>query len=219
MKAPGHDFAKTLRLSLNFGTDSPWSNLVFLSARPHAYKGSASIAAPLSLSIYIYICAATVALSSRDNFLLPCRYVEAVTYRKFSKMVDEGFLHAMPALLPGDLLAGAQVFSYFCIRGNFSEAASLVPGKILNDEWGEEGVNFWEALNKPPTRVRTGNRSPPDKCPPLQQAMLLKLGKLGRGMRNWRPVGEKKFDAFSKFVNLYPDFSFVFIGDNGQGDV
>ena len=30
-------------------------------------------------------------------------------------------------------------------------------------------------------------------------------------------VGEKKLDAYLKYAQLYPEFSFCFFGDNGQG--
>ena len=33
------------------------------------------------------------------------------------------------------------------------------------------------------------------------------------------PIARKKFDNFREYSTLYPEFKFVFIGDNGQGDV
>ncbi|RYH10040.1 hypothetical protein EON65_39705 [archaeon] len=33
------------------------------------------------------------------------------------------------------------------------------------------------------------------------------------------PLARKKFDNFKEFLTLYPEFTFIFIGDNGQGDV
>lgn len=33
------------------------------------------------------------------------------------------------------------------------------------------------------------------------------------------PLAQKKFENFQKFASIYPEFSHVFIGDNGQGDV
>ncbi|MDY7231646.1 phosphatase domain-containing protein [Hyalangium rubrum] len=32
-------------------------------------------------------------------------------------------------------------------------------------------------------------------------------------------IAEKKFDNFSRYVQLYPEYGFVFVGDSGQGDV
>lgn len=33
------------------------------------------------------------------------------------------------------------------------------------------------------------------------------------------PLARKKFDNFKEYLTLYPEFTFIFIGDNGQGDV
>ena len=33
------------------------------------------------------------------------------------------------------------------------------------------------------------------------------------------PLAHKKFENFCEYLALYPEFSFIFIGDNGQGDV
>lgn len=35
----------------------------------------------------------------------------------------------------------------------------------------------------------------------------------------WAPVGRKKHQSFQLYTSLYPDHKFVFVGDNGQGDV
>jgi phosphatidate phosphatase APP1 len=35
----------------------------------------------------------------------------------------------------------------------------------------------------------------------------------------WRAVGELKTETFFEFADLYPEYSFVFCGDDGQGDV
>jgi hypothetical protein len=48
-------------------------------------------------------------------------------------------------------------------------------------------------------------------------------GSLDSGIRMFRgqfePMALKKFENFSQYAKLYPEFKFVFIGDNGQGDV
>jgi len=36
---------------------------------------------------------------------------------------------------------------------------------------------------------------------------------------SWRAVGETKFDSFRSYSALYPEYDYVFIGDNGQGDL
>eukprot|EP00520_Triparma_pacifica_P001315 CAMPEP_0118649144 /NCGR_PEP_ID=MMETSP0785-20121206/9545_1 /TAXON_ID=91992 /ORGANISM="Bolidomonas pacifica, Strain CCMP 1866" /LENGTH=522 /DNA_ID=CAMNT_0006541409 /DNA_START=190 /DNA_END=1755 /DNA_ORIENTATION=- len=36
---------------------------------------------------------------------------------------------------------------------------------------------------------------------------------------SWRAVGDTKFSTFRSFSALYPEYDFVFIGDNGQGDL
>lgn len=40
-----------------------------------------------------------------------------------------------------------------------------------------------------------------------------------RGTWAWRAVGEVKVDAFLQFRVLYPEYDFIFCGDNGQGDL
>jgi phosphatidate phosphatase APP1 len=35
----------------------------------------------------------------------------------------------------------------------------------------------------------------------------------------WFGGFSKKFQNFQEYVTLYPEYSFVFIGDNGQGDL
>ncbi|CAE8648706.1 unnamed protein product [Polarella glacialis] len=37
--------------------------------------------------------------------------------------------------------------------------------------------------------------------------------------RAWRKVGEAKFKTFTQFQTLYPEYDFIFLGDNGQGDL
>jgi len=39
------------------------------------------------------------------------------------------------------------------------------------------------------------------------------------GLRAWRCVGEDKFSTYSEFAQLYPEYDFVFCGDDGQGDL
>ena len=33
------------------------------------------------------------------------------------------------------------------------------------------------------------------------------------------PLAVKKFENFKEYVSIYPEFTHVFVGDNGQGDV
>ena len=37
-------------------------------------------------------------------------------------------------------------------------------------------------------------------------------------MQAWAPVGMHKYHSFMEYVQLYPEYDFIFIGDNGQGD-
>mmetsp|Transcript_44124 Transcript_44124/g.104417 ORF Transcript_44124/g.104417 Transcript_44124/m.104417 type:complete len:761 (-) Transcript_44124:112-2394(-) len=39
------------------------------------------------------------------------------------------------------------------------------------------------------------------------------------GTRAWGPVGHEKFESVKLYMKLFPEYNFVFIGDNGQGDV
>jgi len=51
----------------------------------------------------------------------------------------------------------------------------------------------------------------------------LLAGNLSSGYRMFRgdfePIAQTKYKNFERYARLYPEFSFVFIGDNGQGDV
>jgi len=40
-----------------------------------------------------------------------------------------------------------------------------------------------------------------------------------RGSKAWRSVGEHKFKTFLQYRAMYPEYDFVFFGDNGQGDL
>ena len=33
------------------------------------------------------------------------------------------------------------------------------------------------------------------------------------------PMAQKKVENFSEYYQLYPEFTHIFVGDNGQGDV
>lgn len=35
----------------------------------------------------------------------------------------------------------------------------------------------------------------------------------------WKPVGWAKYQTFQEYARMYQEYSFVFLGDNGQGDV
>jgi len=45
------------------------------------------------------------------------------------------------------------------------------------------------------------------------------LASLCLGTKGWRKVGEHKYVTFSNYAELYPEYDFVFFGDNGQGDL
>ena len=37
-------------------------------------------------------------------------------------------------------------------------------------------------------------------------------------LQAWAPVGMHKYHSFMEYVQLYPEYDFIFLGDNGQGD-
>eukprot|EP00930_Biecheleria_cincta_P100412 TRINITY_DN92051_c0_g1_i1.p1 TRINITY_DN92051_c0_g1~~TRINITY_DN92051_c0_g1_i1.p1 ORF type:complete len:715 (+),score=108.01 TRINITY_DN92051_c0_g1_i1:25-2169(+) len=39
------------------------------------------------------------------------------------------------------------------------------------------------------------------------------------GVRAWKPVGQDKYSTYTKYIKLYPEYDFVFCGDDGQGDL
>jgi hypothetical protein len=57
----------------------------------------------------------------------------------------------------------------------------------------------------------------------MYQVPTLLSGAIGSGMKSlagdFVPLGLQKFDNFVEYVQLYPEYSCVFVGDNGQGDV
>eukprot|EP00928_Gymnodinium_smaydae_P027486 TRINITY_DN21253_c0_g1_i1.p1 TRINITY_DN21253_c0_g1~~TRINITY_DN21253_c0_g1_i1.p1 ORF type:complete len:773 (+),score=123.09 TRINITY_DN21253_c0_g1_i1:32-2320(+) len=52
-------------------------------------------------------------------------------------------------------------------------------------------------------------------APSLKGAVLSML----QGTRAWKEAGEIKFHTFKDFRHLYPEYDFVFSGDDGQGDL
>lgn len=37
-------------------------------------------------------------------------------------------------------------------------------------------------------------------------------------MQAWAPVGMHKYHSFMEYTQLYPEYDFIMVGDNGQGD-
>ena len=37
-------------------------------------------------------------------------------------------------------------------------------------------------------------------------------------LQAWAPVGMHKYHSFIEYVQLYPEYDFIMLGDNGQGD-
>ncbi|KAI9982822.1 hypothetical protein PInf_006612 [Phytophthora infestans] len=54
---------------------------------------------------------------------------------------------------------------------------------------------------------------------PTMLAGNLTSGRAFMWQGDLEPMAQKKFDNFSEFYQLYPEFKHVFVGDNGQGDV
>lgn len=57
----------------------------------------------------------------------------------------------------------------------------------------------------------------------MYQVPALLSGALSSGMKSlsgdYRPLGLQKFANFDEYAQLFPEHKFVFVGDNGQGDV
>lgn len=54
---------------------------------------------------------------------------------------------------------------------------------------------------------------------PTMLAGSLKSGRAFMWQGDLEPMAQKKFENFSEYYQLYPEFTHVFVGDNGQGDV
>jgi len=53
----------------------------------------------------------------------------------------------------------------------------------------------------------------------LRQSVLAMFKTVCYKNRAWGGVGELKFSTFRRFRRLYPEYDYVFFGDNGQGDL
>lgn len=157
-------------------TNSRGHNLVFLSARPHAFKD----------------------------------LTESSTYKRFQQLFDQGRLHTHPTLLAGSLRSGARaVFGDIMVAIKSSIASFLQLIAALT-------MSLDERLNSPPAMSLI--RSVAEKWADEDAAQLLEHSVLGANA-NWESVGLFKAETFEKFAALYPEYDFLFVGDDGQGDV
>lgn len=56
-------------------------------------------------------------------------------------------------------------------------------------------------------------------CMPSMLAGTLETGWAYMRHGDFEPMAERKFCNFTDYARLYPEYSFVFVGDNGQGDL
>ena len=170
------------KLTLTFGsagsvsTNSRGHNLVFLSARPHAFKD----------------------------------LTESSTYKRFTRLFDEGRIHTHPTLLAGSLRSGATA-----VWGDIvAKCKSFVGHSITLFSAVVLAVD--EKLKKPPALDKL--RKFADRW--VQEDALANFESSVMGVNaNWESVGRFKADTFEKFADLYPEYNYLFIGDDGQGDV
>lgn len=154
-------------------------NVVFVSARPHAYKD----------------------------------ITENGSYRKFHKLIAAGRMHATPTLLAGDMSTGVQAvlirtideFGVFIM--DLAEAMFEVVKLGFNIGSGRRRRRRSQVeLEGEDERLTVGR-------------ILTRIGTRETTNRNWYGTGISKAERFEQYASLYPEYSFVFFGDNGQGDL
>jgi len=157
-------------------TNSRGHNLVFLSARPHAFKD----------------------------------LTESSSYKLFTRLYDEGRLHTHPTLLAGSLRSGAMaIWGDIAVRcKNFAASTTQILCALV--------LSVDEKLKSPPALDAV--RKVAEKW--VQEEAFMNLDSTFMGANaNWEAVGRFKAETFEKFADLYPECCYIFIGDDGQGDV
>ena len=151
-------------------------NLVFLSARPHAFKD----------------------------------LTEFSSYRRFTELFNEGRLHTHPTLLAGSLRSGMQaIYGDILVKlKTFIAQALHVTSALL--------LNLDEKFKSPPALDTV--RKFAEKWVQEDALANFESSILGANA-NWESVGRFKAETFEKFSELYPEYGFLFVGDDGQGDV
>jgi len=162
--------------SASVSTNSHGHNLVFLSARPHAFKD----------------------------------LTESSSYKRFIRLYDDGRLHTHPTLLAGSMRSGLQaiwgdVAAKF--RAYLGNTIQLTSALFLSID---------EKLQNPPGLAPF--RKSAEHWVQEESVLILDSSVLGVNS-NWESVGRFKAETFEKFADLYPECNFIFIGDDGQGDV
>ncbi|KAH9249357.1 hypothetical protein BASA81_012888 [Batrachochytrium salamandrivorans] len=157
------------------GTNTRGHNLVFLSARPHAFKD----------------------------------FAESSSYARFKKLFEEGRMHTHPTLLAGNLRSGANAMWGDItrrVRTNALQSLQLACALYLSlDEKYLRG--------KHPRAKQFAEKWASEE---MQLAMINAEGGVNA---NWHSVGRFKAETFERFHKLYPECEFLFLGDDGQGDV
>jgi hypothetical protein len=157
-------------------TNSRGHNLVFLSARPHAFKD----------------------------------LTESSSYKRFTDLFDEGRLHTHPTLLAGSLRSGARAIWGDVVvkcKTYIGNALQIISALVLSLD---------DKLHKP--QAMDSLRKLAEKW--VNEDAMANFDSSIMGINaNWEAVGRFKAETFEKFADLYPECCFLFIGDDGQGDV
>uniref|UniRef100_A0A7S3PK64 Phosphatidate phosphatase APP1 catalytic domain-containing protein n=1 Tax=Aplanochytrium stocchinoi TaxID=215587 RepID=A0A7S3PK64_9STRA len=141
---------------------------------------------------------------------------ESGSYRKFAKLFATGLMHATPTLLPGSLRSGSAAIMVK-IRDQI-----LIYGLDLYDVVTALGSTLAKRTSRKKLRRDRDAVEEDDDEENLRDALITKMSTFGTRQTtndNWIPVAETKVDRFEKYSRLYPEYGFVFFGDNGQGDL
>ena len=148
----------------------------------------------------------------------PCRgggLLTRLTYGRFQELVASGHMHALPTLLPGQWHAGLKAVksilrrifikrdrawkAYTKVRCWHGDVCCLFNGTLFMQRQQTSAALQWSG------RCYV---SLPVVCPRPVSPCL----------QAWAPVGMHKYHSFIEYVQLYPEYDFIMLGDNGQGD-
>ena len=168
-------------------------HLAFLSARPETYKG----------------------------------LTEATSYRHiFAPLIDGRHLHQAPLLLLGSMRAGPRALWRYLLRDDIPRAGAKGGGGAGRTaaEEAAAAVAAAAAAAAATSSSSTVSSSSSSAAAPAVAAAVPPATKSpppadGLSSQLYFSIFRRKLEQFEKYAALHREAAFVFIGDNGQGDV
>lgn len=131
-------------------------------------------------------------LSARPNVYKDIS--EEQSYKIFQSLMKKNLLHTTPTMLTGSLSSGMRAM---ILRVRDKSLAAV--------------FKVYDILKK---FLRRNKEIIDDESMALVEKSTNEIRN-----DNWRAVGNTKVDRFKKYSLLYPEYRFVFFGDDGQGDL